>query len=135
VGTEENKALVRHFVEEFLNKRNVAIVDELFAEDFVNHQGGLGPTGDRESLKQLVGALLVAFPDMRFEIEQLLAEGDKVFLHVIGRGTHTGEFMGIPATGRSVLLAAMSVVRAVDGKCAERWNITDGTGLMQQLTS
>ncbi len=134
MGIEENKAAARRLVEEFLNNRNADIVDELTTEDFVDHQGGLGATGDRESLKQFVGAFIAAFPDLHFEIEHLIAEGDSVFLHVVARGTHAGEFRGIPATGKPVTLVAMSVARVENGRMAERWNVTDLAGLMQQLS-
>jgi steroid delta-isomerase-like uncharacterized protein len=135
MGIDDNKALVRRLVDEFLNQRKLDVVDEIFAEDFVDHQGALGPTGDRDSVKAFVTASTAAFPDARFEIGHLLAEGDLVFLRVIAQGTHRGEFGGISATGKAGSMASMSLVRVTDGKIAERWNITDFGGLMQQLTS
>ena len=133
MGAEENKAVVRRLVDEFLNKRNVDVVDEIFAEDFVDHQGGLAPTGDRASVKQFVEAITAAFPDVRFEIDHLVAEDDRVFALVSVQGTHTGDFQGVAATGRPIAFAGMTVMRLADGKIAERWNITDFAGLMRQI--
>ena len=133
--TEENKAVLQRLIEEFLNGRNPNVVDEIFAKDFVDHQGGLGPTGGREDLKAFVAPITKAFPDIRFEIISMVAEGDRVFAHIVGRGTHSGDFAGVGATGRRVTTVGMSTLRIADGKVAERWNVTDFAGLMQQITS
>jgi len=132
---EENKVLMHRFIEEIMNGRNLHGADEFFADDFVDHQGGIGPTGGREAVKAFVATLTGGFPDMRFEAVNMVAEGDRVFAHVVGRGTHSGDFAGIPATGREVTAAGMSVVRVAHGKVVERWNITDFAGLMKQITS
>ena len=133
MGTDENKALVRRLVGEFLNQRRPDVVDEIFADDFVDHQGALGPTGDRGSVKDFVRQGLEAFPDMQFEINDLIAEGDLVFVRLTGHGTHRGDVGGVGATGRTVVAAVMSVVRVASGRIAERWNISDVVGLMQQI--
>ena len=135
MGIEENKRLARRLVEEFLNQRKLDVVDEIFSEDFVDHQGGLGPTGDRDSLRLFVRALMDAFSDGRFEIIQLIAEGDSVLGHLEFNGTHSGVFRGVAATGKNVQNATMSVVRVANGKVVERWNITDWAALMQQITA
>jgi steroid delta-isomerase-like uncharacterized protein len=134
MGVKENKALTHRLVEEALNEGNLDIADELFADDFVDHQGGLAATGGREDAKQFIRALRMSFPEVRFEIEHLAAEGDLVMLHLVARATHKGQFREIPATGRQVEWAGMGVLRIKDGKVAERWNVTDLESLVQQLT-
>lgn len=135
MSVEENKALVRRLGNEFLNGRNLDVAGEIFAEDFVDHQGALGPTGDCDSVKAFVTRPWEAFPDLQFEEAHLVAEGDLVFAHLIAQGTHRGDFAGVAATGRTVSVAAMSVVRIADGKIVERWNITDFPALMRQITA
>ena len=132
MGIEDNKAIVRRLVGDFLSKHELAAADDIFAEGLIDHQGAVTATG-QENVKQFVGGLFAAFPDLQFEIGHLIAEGDKVCLNVIGRGTHRGEFRGVAPTGRAVTILGTSIVRIADGKIAERWNITDIAGLMQQI--
>ena len=132
MGIEENKAIVRRLVGDFLSKHDLAAADDIFADGLIDHQGAVTATG-RETVKQFVGGLFAAFPDLQCEIAHLIAEGDKVCLNVIGRGTHRGEFRGVAPTGRAVTILGTSIVRIADGKIAERWNITDIAGLMQQI--
>jgi steroid delta-isomerase-like uncharacterized protein len=135
MGIEENKGLARRLVEELLNQRKLDVVDEIFAEDFVDHQGGLGPTGDRDSVRAFARALTDGFPDAHYELINLIAEGDRVLLHIKTDGTHSAEFRGVPATGRKVTNAGMSVIRVAGGKVVERWNVTDFAALMQQISA
>src|ERR1700736_143286 len=131
MSTEQNKAVVRRFVEEVINKHNLARIDELFTPDYVNHAPGLPP--GREAEKQLNSASFAAFPDARVTIEDLVAEGDKVVARVSYRGTHTGDFMGIPPTGKQFIVTGAGVFRVADGKIAEQWSNLDMLSLMQQL--
>ena len=132
MGIEENKAVVRRLVDDFLSKHDLAAADDIFSEGLIDHQGAVTTTG-RENVKQFVGGLFQAFPDLQFEIGHLIAEGEKVCINVIGRGTHRGDFRGVAPTGRAVTILGPSIVRIADGRIAERWNITDMAGLMQQL--
>jgi steroid delta-isomerase-like uncharacterized protein len=132
MGIEENKAVVRRLVSDFLSKHDLAAADDIFADGLIDHQGPVTAIG-RENVKQFVAGLLQAFPDLQFEIGHLIAEGEKVCVNVIGRGTHRGEFRGVAPTGRPVTILGTSIMRIADGKIAERWNITDMAGLMQQL--
>ena len=134
MGIEENKGLARRLVEEGLNQRK-DMISEIFSEDFVDHQGGLGPTGDRDSTRMFVRALTDGFQDARFAIINLIAEGDLVLVHMEVSGAHSAEFMGVAATGRHVKSAAMTIIRVAGGKIVERWNITDRAGLMRQITA
>src|SRR5215831_10405009 len=131
--TEQNKAIVARFSEEFKNKGNHAIVDELFAPDFVYHLPIPGVPPGREGMKQVGGLVLMAFPDVHATIEDLLADGDKVVERTSVRATSKGEFAGMPPTGKPVTWTELHVYRIVDGKIAEMWSEMDLMGLTQQL--
>src|SRR5919204_6940930 len=92
MSTEENKAIARRWFEESGNRHNLAVVDELFTPDYVNHALGAAPGGGREAEKHLIAGMLTAFPDMRFTVEDMIAEGDKVAVRYMMRGTHQGAF-------------------------------------------
>jgi steroid delta-isomerase-like uncharacterized protein len=131
---EENKAIIRRFFEEFANKGDESVVDELIGEDIVDHnpQDPNIPPGP-EGVKQLFARRRMAFPDMRVTVEDLVAEGDKVVLRSTVTGTHKGEFMGIPPTGKSFSFGNIAIFRIEDGKIVERWGEADVMGMMQQL--
>jgi steroid delta-isomerase-like uncharacterized protein len=112
----------------------MALVDELFAPDYVNHVAGSpiefrGPEGE----KQFDAAYSQAFPDARLTVEDMIAEGDRVASRLSYRGTHTGEFQGIPATGKQFMTTGIQIIRIADGKIAEAWSQPDTLGLLQQL--
>jgi len=132
MSTEENKAIVRRFWEEF-NKKNLAVVDELYAANFVFHRAGMEDIRGSEGLKQYLATALTAFPDFHYTVEDMVAEGDKVVVRLTGTGTHQGEFQGIAPTGKQVTLTATQVHRLVGGKFVETWAVADMLGLMQQL--
>lgn len=117
VSTEENKAIVRRFVEEVQNGGNIDAVDELCSSGFVN-----GTAMFRR-----------VFPDSHFTIEDMVAEGDKVATRKAFRGTHRGEFMGVPPTGREVSISLIEIVRVVGGRVVEHWAVGDNLGMMRQL--
>jgi len=132
MSAEENKALVRRFVEEFWNERNTATADELMASDAVIHL----PTGEvlnPNELKIFVGTWRESFPDWHSTFEELIAEGDRVAERWTGRGTHLGELQGIPPTGKRVEAPGSVFYRLVDGKIVELWGQLDMMSLMQQL--
>jgi predicted ester cyclase len=116
---EENKALYRRTFEEVFTQGNLALVDELVAPDFLNHEvpPGMNNRG----------------PDLHFTIEELVAEGDTVASRVTMSGTHLGPFQGIPPTGRSFEQAHMHFVRFRDGKAIEHRAVRDDLGMMRQL--
>ena len=134
MSTEQNKKVVLRWREEIWNKRNVNIIDELHAPDFVGHYSGVvpGPIRGRESLKQLLAAYLAAF-DIYVTPEFLIAEGDMVVVHDTNRVRHTGQFQGIPPTGKELAITSTDIYRVVDGRIVEQWLETDFTGMMQQL--
>ena len=134
MAPEEIKAQYRRTFEEVFNQGNLAIVDDLVAPDFLNHEvpPGMHNRGP-ESTRQVVTMLRTAFPDLHFTIEDLVAEGDTVAGRVTMSGTHLGPFQGIPPTGRSFEQAHMHFVRFRDGKAIEHRAVRDDLGVMRQL--
>jgi steroid delta-isomerase-like uncharacterized protein len=134
MSTEQNKAVVRQMVEEVFNRGNVGRSDEFVAPDFVEHEElPPGMPRDREGVKQLTALMLSAFPDFKATIDDMVAEGDKVVMRMTWRGTHKGEFMGVPPTGKRVSFEVIDIIRIAGGKFVEHWGLMDGMGLMQQL--
>ena len=131
--SEENKAQVRRFMDEVLEKKNVDAIDEYFTSDYIEHDEMPGVEPGREGLKQLLGMFFGAFPDLGVQIDDIIAEGDKVVVRVRTTGTHKGDFMGIAATGKQVNFAEIHVMRMSGGKMAEHWGIQDNMTMMQQL--
>jgi steroid delta-isomerase-like uncharacterized protein len=133
MGTETNKAIVQRYVEEGYNACNMAVIDQLFAADFVNHDPAQPAVRDLQGLKQLIRGQRAAFPDVRTTIEDLVAEGDMVVKRFTVRGTHTGDFNGIPPTGKRFTLKGIDILRFIDGKIQEIWIGYDMLGMLQQL--
>ena len=134
MSTEQNKALVRQLVEEAINQGNMRVIDELLIPDFVEHEElppGIPP--GREGPKVLFTMLRSGFPDIKATIEHLIAEGDQVVLHMTWTGTHKGEFMGIPPTGKSISINVIDILGIAEGKFVEHWGIMDSMAMMQQL--
>lgn len=132
MSTEENKALVRRFVEEFWNEGNMGVADELMAPDVQIHI----PTGeivDLDGLKSFAGTFRKSFPDWHSTFEELVAEGERVAERWTGRGTHRGELQGIAPTGKRVEAPGSVFYRIVGGKIVEFRGQLDMMGLMQQL--
>jgi len=133
MSIEENKAIVQRAAEEVMSKKNLAVVDELFAADYVSHAAGGQEVRGPEGVKQFLSMYDSAFPDMRETIEDMVAEGDKVVARVTMTGTHQGEFMGMAATGKQVTVTGIAILRIVGGKVVEEWREDDRLGVMQQL--
>ena len=125
---EENKAIVRRFIEAY-NKRNLDLIDDFVAPDYVDHTNKVG----REGLKQLFDMGLKAYPDWHETIEDIIAEGDKVWVRLAYTGTHTGEFFGLAPTGKKITSKAVDIYRIVNGKLAEYWNVTDNVNILKQI--
>ena len=135
MSVEENKAIARRLFESVWNEGNMDVIDEIInAPEFVdNHYMFPEPLHGTDNFKQIVTAFRSAFPDVRLTIEDVLGEGDKVVLRWSLRGTHQGDLMGIPPTGKAVQLTGMVIVRFSGGKIVERWVSEDALGLMRQL--
>jgi predicted ester cyclase len=130
---EENKAVIRRFVEEVQNKKNEDVYDELNDPEFVNLSSPPGVPTDREGGKVYLFGFLNAFPDCHFTIDDMVAEGDQVVTKKTFRGTHTAEFAGIPPTGKTVELQFVDIMRVRNGRIVEHWNCIDQLSFMQQL--
>jgi predicted ester cyclase len=116
VSAEDNKALVRRFVDEVQSGGNTDLIDGICSPEFVNHSAPPGLPADREGIKILTTMFKGAFPDSYFSVEDMIAEGDKVVTRKTFHGTHEGEFMGIPPNGRTVNVSLIDVVRISDGR-------------------
>ena len=126
---EANKALVRRWIEEGFNKRDLKVVDELFVEDFTVNERKIGRAG----LKQSMSRRFTAFPDLHVTITEVLAEGDKVVLWYTVQGTQRGEFEGIRPTDKPVNWFGADLLRVENGKIVEARFLDDSLGLMRQL--
>jgi predicted ester cyclase len=132
--SEENKAISRRLYEELVSQGNLSVADELVAAGFVDHNPtGPGFATGPEGIKQVFTMFRSAFPDLQFTIEDQVAEGDKVVSRLTARGTHQGELMGIPPTGKTVTIGVVDILRIDGGKIVERWGEADLLGMMQQI--
>ena len=122
---EENKAFVRSWFEEGMNKQNPDIIDEFFDANHVYHDPSQPKDLNLDEWKQLVSTVFTAFPDIHFTVEDQVAEGDKVATRWTFRGTHQGEFMGVLATGKQITVTGINISRHVNGKYVEDWGNWD----------
>ena len=130
---ENNKALVRRFVEEVYNRGNLDAADELLAPDFVDHSEPSGKYAGREGLKRGVAKLRAFSSDLHVHIEAQIAEGEKVVTWVIGSGTHDrGSFFGLAPSGESMTIEFISISRVVEGKIVEEWGVADSSAVWRQ---
>jgi len=127
----ENKALIRRYVEECIGKGDLSLMDELLAPSYALHMNA--DNFDLQGYKQFQPSVLAAFPDGRWAIEDMVAEGDRVAWRYSFYGTHLGEFMGLPATGKQLRGIGMVVSRIAGGRIAEEWEIYDAAGMFRQL--
>jgi len=130
---KENMEKMQRFYDEGVNKGKMAVMDELLAEDFVEHEMFPGLASGREGCKQFFSTMRTAFPDLKFDVDFMMADGDKVAAYLTISGTQKGEFMGTPATGKKFEIKCIDIVRIVDGKAVEHWGVSDGAAMMQQL--
>lgn len=129
MSLDANKELVRRFYDEVINGRDVEAIDRLLTEDFVHN----GEQRGRDGQKAGVRAFLDAFPDLHDEVLLILAEGDLVSAHQRWTGTHSGEFLGVPATGKAVAFTTTAILRIEGDLIAQAWDEGDYLGLMGQL--
>jgi steroid delta-isomerase-like uncharacterized protein len=129
----ELEALARRFYDEIVNERKLELIDELVSPDFVEHEEFPGLPAGRDGVKAFFGMMFVAFPDMRFDVEEIVATGDTAVARLRMRGTQEGAFMDIPATGKQIDVPSIDWVRIKDGQAVEHWGVTDTGAMMQQL--
>jgi predicted ester cyclase len=136
MSTEENVNIVRDFMERAFNQGDLSAVDEYAAQGGVDHQEPPG-TAFRPHLKQVITMLHTAFPDLHFEFNHIMADGDLVAFHATMTGTHQGVLnfgpRPLPPTGRKISVAHMYFVRLANGKNSDLWHVWDVSGLMRQL--
>ena len=133
MSVEENKAIVRKYLDEAWNKRNVGILDELMADNYARYLPGQDKPLDREGQKQRIAGFHRAMPNLVFLVDDLFAEGDRVVFRVMIRGTHQGTFMGVAPTGKEITVTAIDIARLENGKIVDHWGQMDMLGLMRQL--
>ena len=132
MSTEANKSLVRRYYEDVLNGGNVGLLDELAVPDYDEHGPFPGQPNGIEGLKARIGAILASFRPV-FTLHELIADGETVVAYWTNTGTHQGEFMGIPPSGRTVTISGVDIHRLRDGRMAEHWHVIEELQMLQQL--
>ena len=135
MSAADNKALIRRLYDEVFRAWHLSVIDELVAPDFVGHEMPAGTPPGPEGFRQFYARARSAFPDMRYTVHDLIAEGDKVVVRWTWSGTHTGVFRGIAPTGRPVTVTGMAIYRLAGGRIVERWVELSMQGLLQQLSA
>ena len=135
MSVKENKAIVRRYFEEVWNRQNLDVVDEIIAPNLLDREvdGSEQGSGPEDVKSYLAGYYLKALPDVHITVEFQVAEGDMVLTYVTVRGTHRGELLGVPATGKQIEVTGMSVDRIEGGKIVEGWVSWVQLGLLRQL--
>jgi steroid delta-isomerase-like uncharacterized protein len=133
MAISDHKAIVRRYYEEVLNERRLAVLDEIAAEAYVEHDPFPGQGNGLADLKARVAGLLAAFNPLRFTVEDVIAEGDRVVVRWKNAGTDSGGFMGIPPTGKPFGISGIDIHVVRDGRMAEHWHVVDLLSQMQQL--
>ena len=133
LSEKENTAILERFVEEVINRGRLEAADELVEENFVELDPLPGQRQGREGLKDVIGMMRAAFPDIHWAVEETIASGDKVVSRFKWSGTQRGDFLGIPATGRKVVVPGVVIDRLSGGRMADSRILMDTFGLMQQL--
>ena len=129
---DDPKNLLRRFYDG-VSSGDLSVIDDLLADDMIEHERFPGIEPNKEGVKQIFAVYRSAFPDFRIEAHEMLTEGDLVCARITSTGTHQGEFMGMPATGKRIEVDSIDIVRFRDGRATEHWGITDVMTMMQQL--
>jgi steroid delta-isomerase-like uncharacterized protein len=130
--SEENKRIARRVIERLWNKDEFELAEEIVALDYIEHLPG-DETHGLDGVRQYFAEQRLGFPDIHYTVNDQVAEGDKVVTRWTARGTHQGEFKGMPATGKQGRLSGITISRIADGKLIEGWTSPDELSLMQQL--
>jgi predicted ester cyclase len=133
-GSDDIKAVARRVLEEAFPANDEDLLREVISDEFVNHEAPEGTPPGLGSITMFMHLLNDAFSEQRWDIDDVIAEGDKVVLRCTHSGVHTGDFFGLPATGRRFAYRQMHIVRIVNGKGVEHWAVRDDASLMRQLT-
>ena len=135
MSPDEMKTAFQHYIEEAWNRGNTGILDEMMAPNYARYMNGPQPPLDREKQKRRIMGFRTAFPDIHFDIVDSVASGDKLVSRMEGHGTHQGEFLDMPPTGKSIVIYAIDIVRFADGKIVELWGVMDMLSILQQIRS
>jgi ketosteroid isomerase-like protein len=138
MSEEQSKTVVLRFYNELWNERNLNVADEIFAVDCLTHQlqsgaETLAVVRNPETVKHHVAEWLSGFPDLRFTVEQILVEGERVMTQSVMHGSHTGVWLGVAPTNKEVSIRLSVIHRIVDGKIVEDWVLVEALGFFQQL--
>ena len=130
----DHAAVARRFYDEVMNKGNLDVLQEIIHDDFVEHENvPPGVPTDKNGPRAFVSLFRGAFPDFTATIEDLIQEGDKVVVRSRMTGTHEGDFMGMPPSGKTFDIQAIDIVEFRHGKCIAHWGVTDNAAMMEQL--
>jgi predicted ester cyclase len=133
---KQNKLIVRRMNKEFIEGGNMNSFNEIFATDFINHTAPAGtPTGPDGVVYFFNHLRKPAFPDLKVIIHDQVAQDDKVTTRKSFHATHQGDFFGVPATNKNVVMEVIDIIRLRDGQFIEHWGILDTQGLMAQITA
>lgn len=127
------KEMAKRWYGEVVSGGKTELIDELCAPDFVDHDPLPGTSADLAGIKEFVAQIRAAFPDLQVTVDDLIGEGDRLAVRSTMRGTHEGDFMGIPATGKKVEVSNYDFVRFENDQAAEHWGVIDSAALMEQL--
>jgi predicted ester cyclase len=133
MNTAANRDLVNRMIEEIQNRKNLALVDEIFAERFVNHSTVRGVPPDRSGMRDLFALIHAAFPDGRMVVEDQTASNDKVWTRKVFSGTHMGPLGTLAPTGNKVTYTVFDILRVDGGQFVEHWGLVDRHGLLSQI--
>ena len=128
-----NKAVIQRFIDEVLNQKRLDVADEIVARDFIELDPLPGQRQGREGLKEVLTMMSVGFPDIHWVVDEMVAEEDKVVTRFTWTGTHKGNFLGVPATGKSVKVKGVVIDQLEGGKMSHSRILMDSLGMMQQL--
>ena len=133
MSAKENKALLRRYMKEVWEKQNPAAVVDFLAPNYKRHRGAGTEPLTRDGQKRLLVEFRAVFPDIQIAVEEIIAEDDRIAFRSTMRGTHQGEFLGIPPTGNQVTVGLVDVIHIENGKFVEQWGGPDLLDLVQQL--
>lgn len=133
MSVEQNKAVVRRLYDEVLNQGDRAVIDDIFAPDVTLYDPFTGVTHGPDSFRQILGIFDAAFPNHSVRVDLVLGEGDHVAVLHTHFGTHTGPFMGLPGTGKTVEVEGFELFKVEEGQITAFWRKDDNVGMLMQL--
>ena len=133
MSEQENRALALRGLYELWSQGKMEVIDELYAPNYVYHEPYAGEVRGLAGIRQVVTMYRTGYPDLQFKCEDMIAEGDLVVNRWSCEGTHKGELMGIPATGKRTITTGINIIRYAGGKAVEEWTSWDALGWLQQL--